>query len=144
MQLCLFSIQLLKSISRPFHLTYSLLPFVLITFSFLNSLDLFFLSLLTKSCNNLFSIKIFYQICPQHSIFNFFNSRHLLIPMRNVTFCRNRRFTKFKLKIFKIVFFIKFNICFSFYIKILLFFSYIICTVLFFVTKFINIHILLY
>ena len=131
-------------------MTYSLLPFPLINFSALNSfLKLFFV----KDSNNFYTIKILYEICPRHCIFNFFNSKSLFRPIWNVTFRKNvfiflysLIITKFKFRIFIIISIIKVKRCFWFCIKRFHFNSSMICIVLFFnyVTQFINIEIFWY
>ena len=100
------------------------------------SLDYFFNSKLFLICflqfffvkrsNNLFPVKITIakNICPRHSVFNFFNHTNFFWSIWSVIFCKNififwyyNNITKFKLRIFFINFFTRVNICALFYIS---------------------------
>ena len=55
-----------------------------------NVLIWFFLQLFfVKRSKNFFNITIANNICPWHSIFNFFNPKNVFRSIWNVTFCRN-------------------------------------------------------
>ena len=65
--LSFLSIQLLKELSQPFHLTYCLWPFLFTTFLNLNFFWFAFLQFFfVKHSNNFFTVKIANNICPRH------------------------------------------------------------------------------
>ena len=70
-------IQLLNGLLYPFHLTYNLSPFLLVTFSIKLFLICFLQFVFVERSNNFFFNKIINNICPRHRIFNFFNHKHL-------------------------------------------------------------------
>ena len=80
------SIQLLKDLSQPSHLTYTLLPFLFIIFSTLNSFRFFLCFFFIKRCNNFFPFKITNHISSRHSVFNFFNHKNVFRPIWNIAF----------------------------------------------------------
>ena len=133
------SIQLLNKLLYFFHLTYSLSPFLLITFSIPNYFCFFvpqFVSL--KLSSNLFSFKKTNNICSRHSIFNFFNHKNFFRSIWNVTLCKNIfiflysiSITNFKFRIFIINFYTRVNICASFHINRFNFNCTMICIVVF-------------
>ena len=83
------STQLLKELTKPFDLTYSLSPFLLITFSTLSFLLFYLQFFFIKPSNDFFAFKITNHICPRHSIFNFFNYKNVFGPIWNMAFCKN-------------------------------------------------------
>ena len=113
------SIKLLNELSYPFHLTYYLSTFFLITFSIPNSswfisLQFFFI----KCSKNFFTIKITNNKCPQSSVFNFFNYKIFFKPIGIISFSKNafifllsNMITNFEFRIFITNFFTKINIC---------------------------------
>ena len=69
------SIEPLNELSYPFHLTYNLSPFLLITFSILNSsLTSFLQFFFIKTSINWFTIYVTNNISPRNCIFNFANN----------------------------------------------------------------------
>ena len=85
---------------------------------------LFLESLLQKHCNNFFVFKMTNNICPLHSVLNFFHQKDFFRSIWNLVFCKfvfifgySNNITNFKLSIFIISFFARVNICASFYIK---------------------------
>ena len=121
--------QLLKKLWYPFHLTYSLSLFLLITFStlifFWICFSLFFL---VNRSNNFFSVKDTNNICPRHGVFSFFNHKNFFNPIWNRAFCKtvflfwySNNISNFKFRIFIINFFTRVNIHAWIYINILCF-----------------------
>ena len=83
------SIQLLKKLLYPFHLRYSLSPFLLIAFLVLSFLFFFFLQFFfVKRSNSFFSVRIINNICPWHSMLNFFNHIIFFRPIWNIPFAK--------------------------------------------------------
>ena len=83
------SIQLLKELLYPFHLTYNLSRLPFITFSILKSFFRFFFFFqffFVKSSNNFFSVKIINKMCPRYSVFNFFNHKKFFKPILYLIF----------------------------------------------------------
>ena len=83
------SIQLLNGLTPPFSLTYSLSPFLFITFLTLNSVWFVLQFVFIKRPNNLFHVKIRNNICSRHSLFIFLNCRNFFKPIWKVKFCKN-------------------------------------------------------
>ena len=104
---------------------YSLSPFLLITFSILNSFWFVFPQFFFIKCRNrFFSVKITNNICPRNSIINFFNIKNFFRSIWNLTFCKNvfmfwnfYMVTNIKFRIFFIVLVIEINICAWLYIN---------------------------
>ena len=151
------SIQLINKLLYPFHLTYNLSPFLLMTFTILNSFwffFFFFLQLLFKKrSSNSFFVKIINNICPRHSIFYLFNHKNFFRPIWNINFCRNtfvfwysNNITDFKFRIFIIILFIRVNVCAWFYINGFHLNCAMICSITFinYIIEFININIFWY
>ena len=143
------SIQLLKELSYPFHLTYSLSPSLFITFSTLNSFWFVFLQSFLWNVPTISSSLRLLITCPQQSIFYFFNHKSFLRPVWNTVFCQivfifsySNNITNFKVRIFIIYFFNRVNTCVLFYINKFHFNCASICIITFinYVTYFINIR----
>ena len=84
------SIQLLNKLLYPFHLRYSLSPFLLIAFLVLSFLFFFFFLqfFFVKRSNSFFSVRIINNICPWHSMLNFFNHIIFFRPIWNIPFAK--------------------------------------------------------
>ena len=81
--------QLLNELAQPYHLTYTLSPF-LINFLYSKSFLFCFLEFLFVKCyNNCFAFKITNNICPSHGTFNFLIHKTFFTPIWNKAFCRN-------------------------------------------------------
>ena len=63
--------------------------FSLLIFNYKLFLTSFLQFFYVKHSNNLSTIKLTNKICPQHSIFNFFNHKNFFRPIRSVTFCKS-------------------------------------------------------
>ena len=121
------SIQLLKELSLPFQLTYSLSSFLFITFSTLNSFWFVFFFLrffFAKHSNNFFAFKITNTTCLGHSVFIYFNHKNFFRTIWKIAFCKNvfifwysNNITNFKFRIFINNFFTRVNIFALFYIN---------------------------
>ena len=73
----------------PFHLTYNLSHFFVITFSILNSLWSYFFQFFSWKVAISFSIKIINKICPRHNIFKFFLHENFFVPIWRKNVCKN-------------------------------------------------------
>ena len=110
--------------SKSFYVTTSFLKGIIIAFHkvdhcfFSSKLCLisFLQFLFITLSNKFFTIKVFYYLCPRHSISSFPNLNHKNIFRQfwSVTFCKNFFYIflhgNFKFRIFIIVFYIKVNI----------------------------------
>ena len=147
------SIQLLNELSHPFHLIYSLYPF-LNDFFYPKSLLICFWSLFFIKCStNFFTIEIINNISPWNSIFSFFNHKNFFRPIWSISFSKkvfilwySNMFASFKFRIFIITFFNRVNICIIFNFNRLHFNCSLIYIVVFiyYIIQFINIHIFWY
>ena len=78
-------IQLLKELSSPLHLTYSLSSFIFIIFPILNLF--WILILFHKKFQQFSTLKITNMICPRRSVLNIFNPKNFFRPTWNIAFC---------------------------------------------------------
>ena len=110
----------IKGIIVSFSFNIHLSPFFLSTFSTLNC----FWFVFVKYSNNFFAIRIINNICPQHSIFNFFNHKNIFRPIWSISFRKNificsysNNISNFQFRIFFIIFLTRVKILLWFYIN---------------------------
>ena len=84
------SIRLLNELSYSFHLIYNLSPFLLSTFSILNSFWYVFLQFFSfKASSNWLTIQVTNHSCPRNCIFNVANNKNFFWPNWSISFSKN-------------------------------------------------------